>query len=401
MPPKESRPSFRLLLGDCLLTLPTLEANSIDSIVTDPPAGIAFMGKAWDGDKGGRAQWLAWLAAVMRECLRVLKPGGHALVWALPRTSHWTATAIEDAGFEIRDKLYHCFGSGFPKSANVSKMIDKAAVTTDAAKQWEGWGTALKPAIEEWVLARKPLSESTVAANVLKWGTGALNIEACRVKTQDSLKGGAYAKDGSARHDGDENWRYKIGGAGEFKQPQGRWPAQLLHDGSPQVLSLFPETTSGGGDRGNKPERGFGKGMRGDGIARSFEASTGSAARFFQECPPDEEVPEEPSAARLYYTAKASGSDKGNEVKGALPLFAVEEETFTNSHPTVKPLALLRYLMRLITPPGGTVLDCFLGSGSGAVAALQEGFGLVGIEKEEEYLALAQTRLAAALRGAP
>jgi hypothetical protein len=158
----------QVLNGDCLDVLRGLADNSVDSIVTDPPAGIAFMGKEWDRDKGGRDAWIAWMRSVAAECLRVIKPGGHAFVWAIPRTSHWTGMAWEDAGWQPRDKCYHIFGSGFPKSHNLSG-------------EWDGWGTALKPAAEEWWLFRKPLSESTVAANVLKWGTGALNIDGCRV----------------------------------------------------------------------------------------------------------------------------------------------------------------------------------------------------------------------------
>lgn len=211
---------MRLMHGDCLEQLKTLADNSVDSLVTDPPAGIAFMGKEWDKDKGGRKEWVSWMTGVMSEALRVMKPGAHGLVWALPRTSHWTATALEDAGFEVRDVITHLFGSGFPKSLDVSKAIDKAAgaerevvgenpnhrgesqtrnmytkalgqdgsVTapaTDDVKKWQGWGTALKPASEHWILVRKPCSEKTVAANVIKWGTGALNIDASRILSAD------------------------------------------------------------------------------------------------------------------------------------------------------------------------------------------------------------------------
>lgn len=202
-----------IYLGDCLERLKSFETNSLDSLVTDPPAGISFMGKAWDDDKGGRDSWIAWMTEVMSECLRVLKPGAHGLVWALPRTSHWTATALENAGFEVRDVVTHLFGTGFPKSLNIGLAIDKQAgapnrgkavlnikgamterddrdysqkgepyeASTPAAKQWSGWGTALKPASEHWILVRKPLSEKTVAANMLKYGTGGINIDSCRI----------------------------------------------------------------------------------------------------------------------------------------------------------------------------------------------------------------------------
>src|SRR5579885_2104796 len=209
---------YSISKGDSLELLKGLPNNSIDSLVTDPPAGVSFMNKSWDDDKGGRKQWIAWLASILEECYRVMKPGAHGLVWALPRTSHWTATAIEDAGFEIRDRISHIFGTGFPKSLNVSKEIDKklgakrekgtpyvtpegndltthnnwgsgerrqpmvTEPVTDEAKQWDGWGTALKPAMEDWWLIRKPL-EGTVAGNVLKWGTGGLNIETSRIPT--------------------------------------------------------------------------------------------------------------------------------------------------------------------------------------------------------------------------
>lgn len=221
-----------VICGDALAVLKGLPENSVDAIVTDPPAAVSFMGREWDSDKGGRTQWVGWLSQVMREALRCLKPGGHALVWALPRTSHWTALALEDAGFEIRDCVYHLFGSGFPKSLDISKAIDKmadaerevighvdgrgsydgsirtprekftgnvwnngeaggttlapiTAPATPEAQQWQGYGTALKPAVECWWLCRKPLSESSIAANVLRWSTGAINIDACRVGAEN------------------------------------------------------------------------------------------------------------------------------------------------------------------------------------------------------------------------
>lgn len=216
---------MQLIKSDCLFALKTLPENSIDSLITDPPAGISFMGKSWDDNKGGRDQWITWLTEVMVQCMRVMKPGAHGLVWALPRTSHWTATALENAGFEVRDVVTHLFGQGFPKSQNISIQIDKQAgvkgetyidetflkrnptdntdgvfesglkdgaegairfkPATDEAKRYSGWGTALKPASEHWVLVRKPCSGKTVAANVIKYGTGGINIDACRIGPAD------------------------------------------------------------------------------------------------------------------------------------------------------------------------------------------------------------------------
>ena len=255
-----------LIQGDCLEELAKLAPESVDAVVTDPPAGISFMGHDWDGDKGGRDGWVGWLTRVMRECLRVLKPGGHSLVWALPRTSHWTATAVEDAGFEIRDVVTHLFGTGFPKSLDVGKAIDKqlgaerevigpnpngrpnmvrveasvlqprvdaplTAPATPEAKQWQGWGTALKPAGEHWILARKPLV-GTVAANVLQFGTGGINVEGCRTDTQPRLTGtvNPHAISGTGNAYGqdlrtDRQQRY------DANPPSGRWPANVVLSG--------------------------------------------------------------------------------------------------------------------------------------------------------------------------
>ena len=356
-----------ILHGDCLEKLRSLPDSSVDAIVTDPPAGISFMGKDWDSDKGGSKEWIAWMASVMRECLRVMKPGAHGLVWAIPRTSHWTATALEDAGFEIRDVVTHLFGQGFPKSLSIDKAIDKAAgaerevvgqkggryayakqdfrggefhaesdktktaifgaVTapaTDAAKQWAGWGTALKPASEHWILVRKPCSEKNVAANVLKWGTGGINVGGCRVNPGEAVPGGGKSKRGNG-------YNYNEGEAPENAQPhtQGRFPATLILD---------------------------------EEAARMLDEQTGL------------------EVAKFFYCAKVSPSERGEE----------------NKHPTVKPLKLMRYLCRLITPPGGLVLDPFAGSGSTGVAALQEGFRFVGIEQDASYVEIATRRMEAA-----
>jgi hypothetical protein len=193
--------------GSAQRVLPLLPADHFEAMVCDPPAAIAFMGQKWDGDAGGRAQWVAAMAAIFREALRVLKPGGHALVWALPRTAHWTATALEDAGFELRDCVYHLFGQGFPKSLTVSDHLDG-----EPSREWAGFGTALKPAVECWFLARKPLGEGTVAANVLRWGVGALNLDACRVAAPGGSP--AAARRESARRTGNSPSR-----PGEYNRP--------------------------------------------------------------------------------------------------------------------------------------------------------------------------------------
>lgn len=326
-----------LLLGDCLARLKELPDNSVDAVVTDPPYGLSFMGKKWDYDVPATEVWA--------ECLRVLKPGGHLLAFAGTRTQHRMAVRIEDAGFEIRDMIAWVYGSGFPKSHNLQG-------------DWQGWGTALKPALEPITVARKPLI-GTVAENVLAHGTGALNIDGCRVP-------GAL--------EGDPN-RFRKTDGGEFVakfdnapvvRSDGRWPANLIHDGSEEVLARFPEGSF------NKPvERksdnpqntiyGAGLGVGKSGSVRAAFGDTGSAARFF-------------------YCAKASKADRGAE----------------NVHPTVKPTNLMRYLCRLVTPPDGVVLDPFMGSGSTGKAALLEGFQFIGIEREVEYLKIARARIATA-----
>ncbi len=370
-----------LMQGDCLERMKELDDNSVDSIITDPPYGLSFMGKKWDYDVPSVEIWA--------ESLRVLKPGGHLLAFAGTRTQHRMAVNIEDAGFEIRDMIAWVYGSGFPKSMNVSKAIDKAAgvtrnvvgrskgagshsdrclsdgtlnsvldVTspaTEAAKQWDGWGTALKPALEPITVARKPF-KGTVAANVLENGTGAINIDGCRVATEDNLNGGAYSNGGK---DLSKATSYATGvNAGEFVQPSGRWPANLIHDGSDEVVELFPIVKGGTAVRRNSGGNTFGSGRPKPKMSDMGYGDTGSAARFF-------------------YCAKTSKKDRGAD----------------NKHPTVKPTDLMRYLCRLVTPPNGIVLDPFMGSGSTGKAAMLEGFRFVGIELDEGYFKIAQDRI--------
>lgn len=338
-----------IINGDCLEELKKIPENSIDSLITDPPAGISFMGKEWDGDRGGREHWIAWMTEVMKECHRVLKPGAHGLVWAIPRTSHWTATALENAGFEVRDVVTHIFGTGFPKSLNIG----------------EGRGTALKPASEHWILVRKPIEEKTVAANVLKYGTGGLNIDGSRIP-------GVIGPDRSLgkprRTDND-----KYGKSNPIINPQsplGRFPANLVLSCSPYctedqhdiecVIKELDEQSgilkTHGGGIGEYKGKGFFAGGRVS--VNNQPKDSGGASRFF-------------------YCAKASKSDKGSD----------------NSHPTVKSTKLMEYLIKLITPPGGTVLDPFMGSGSTGVASKKLGFNFVGIEKNEAYFEISQKRV--------
>ena len=458
-----------LHLGDCLEVMRAMPDCSVDAVVTDPPYGLAFMGKRWDYDVPSVEIWA--------ECLRVLKPGGHLLAFAGTRTQHRMAVRIEDAGFEIRDMIAWVYGSGFPKSLDVSKAIDKmdaseeqmqrryrftewvratgatsrqideatgtnmgghyttaasqpaimtrehleqcrhllgdvpewvereadirsvesrnmaerevvgvqknamsgwdmdggtrfadrniTAPATPAAQQWAGWGTALKPALEPITMARKPLT-GTVAANVLEYGTGALNVDGCRVAHNEDCRMMAPSQ---ANIDNPSE-KHRQAGRREAVlelKPGGRWPANLIHDGSDEVAGLFPETVGKIGMVGNTGgnNRIYGKlGRQED--RQPGTTDTGSAARFF-------------------YTAKASKADRGEG----------------NTHPTVKPLDLMAYLCRLVTPPGGVVLDPFMGSGTTIKAAIGEGFHAIGIERDPAYFAMVQQRMDGAQLGLP
>lgn len=361
--------SFALFHGNCLGVLRHLPDNSVDAIVTDPPYGLKFMGKKWDYDVPPVEIW--------EECLRVLKPGGYLLSFAGTKTHHRMAVNIEDAGFEIRDMVAWLYGSGFPKSMNVGKAIDKAAgkkrevigqredilkkqaadlrrgerkivdsfnagapernngfktvsadVTAPAtpeAEEWEGWGTALKPAMEPITVARKPLA-GTVVKNVLEHGTGAINIDDCRVGNSKNVPASVSKRTQSTCYG--EFAATETQGVGGHDANTGRWPANVIHDGSDEVVEQFPNTKDG-------------------------------------------------SADRFFYCAKASKKDRGED----------------NKHPTVKPTDLMRYLCRLVTPPGGIVLDPFMGSGSTGKAAFKEGFFFIGIEMEKESYDTALSRL--------
>jgi site-specific DNA-methyltransferase (adenine-specific) len=397
-----------LLKGDCRQQLATLPDNSVHAIVTDPPYELGFMGKTWD------STGIAYNPEVWQQCLRVLKPGGHLLAFGGSRTYHRLACAIEDAGFEIRDQIMWVYGSGFPKSLNVSKAIDKGAgaerkiissiyrgdragtsagimgvpvprtdvvtaPSTDAAKQWDGWGTALKPAHEPIVLARKPL-DGTVANNVLTHGVGALNIDATRVGnetvTTTNGKGFAGSFEGGINNNGGT-------------QHVGRWPANFIHDGSDEVLELFPDSKAG------KP-----RSDRGTGGIWSRSSGVPCGAQYG----------DDGSAARFFYCAKASRSERNTGLDHLQPQRHSDRPSDdlpggdnprnrtntpqTNFHPTVKPLALIHYLIELVTPSGGTILDPFLGSGTTAVAATQLGHPWIGCELTEDYWPIIEARVA-------
>ena len=455
-----------LINGDSLDILKKFPDNSFDSMVTDPPAGISFMGKKWDKDKGGREQWIAWLESIMTEAFRTLKPGAHILVWAIPRTSHWTATAIENAEFEIRDVVTHIFGSGFPKSQNISKAIDKQqgakrtevigtrhrnvkpfddkngwnqndtkgdhqymAPASDDAKQWDGWGSALKPASEHWILARKPLSEKTIAANVLEHGTGGINIDASRISldlNKEPNTGDMYYLKKGKEYPNQGKSSSKIMGAKsdrvDITMKQGRFPANLIlshkpgckqvgtkegkgytinrftdgakpfgdgaghpyevEDQGPETIAIWEceddcaikqldEQSINGGmhSAGNKRKSGESK-QSGEGGLLGVGNHEGNGVRFG----------DNGGASRFFYCAKASKREK------------TLNKAIINKHPTVKSLKLMKYLINLVTPPGGVVLDPFMGSGTTGQAALEGNFGFVGVELEEASFEIGKAR---------
>lgn len=381
----------RIFLGDCRDVLPTMEPDSIDAIITDPPYGLSFMGKNWDHGVPGAHFWA--------EALRVAKPGAHLLAFGGTRTYHRLTCAIEDAGWEIRDCLMWVYGSGFPKSKNLDG-------------DWDGWGTALKPAWEPIILARKPLT-GTVAANVQQHGTGALNIDGSRIPgaKPDTTRGasGTRAMAGAKQAQG------RI-----LDDGRGRWPANLIHDGSDEVLAAFPEAPGQLADASSssssrKTQNTYGAMKRGN--EASADSENDGTVGFKMK--PGARRADAGSAARFFYCAKASKNDRddgcesldnailarscqaqaeaarGNVVEmeaGAYNKARVRK----NNHPTVKPTELMRYLCRLVTPPGGTVLDAFMGSGSTGKAAVLEGFLFVGIERDAEYIDIARARISAA-----
>lgn len=430
---------YDLYLGDSLEILKTLPSQSVDSLITDPPAGIGLHGLEWDTDRGGKLEWISWMTSIMSECHRVMKPGSHGLVWALPRTSHWTASALENAGFHVKDIITHVFGSGFPKNIAIDKAIDRVKYTdtdllfkatswirnrrnelgltnkdldtiagvrggachwtaqppngqpniptlerwerlesilgeppewlkalikpsykisenwqskkvvnqhtvesTDKeSKKWEGWGTALKPASEHWILIQKPISEHNIAANVLKHGTGGINVDASRISVRKKIPSTSNLnfKHGNSLWDTSERSRSSV----YHQHPQGRFPSNFLitksdSDNCPAVL-----------------------------LNDQSDQET-SVAEYFKNFKPEVE---------FFYCKRPNKNERGLE----------------NLHPTVKPLRLMRYFCKMVTPPKGIILDPFLGSGTTGVAALFEKFQFIGIERDEEYHLIAEKRL--------
>ena len=359
-PPRDGPPEWGVIAGNCMEVMAAMDRNTVDAVVTDPPYELGFMGKDWDRSD------ISFNPELWKLALRVLKPGGHLLAFGGSRTFHRIAAAIEDAGFEIRDVVMWLYGSGFPKSMDVSKAIDKAAgaerevvgpstrhagqsyqwagenrhpthsedkaaqtaPATDDAKKWEGWGTALKPAYEPIVVARKPLTEKTVAANVLEYGTGALNIDGTRIGTSKDVPASPSRTKGNVLMGSvDGTLRNETGQEDGHNPNVGRWPANVVMDEEAGEM-------------------------------------LGDTSRFF-------------------YKAKTSKAERN----AGLP------EGEINKHPTVKPVELMRWLCRLVTPPGGIVLDPFTGSGSTGIAAVLEGFDFIGIELQPEYVDLAKRRI--------
>jgi site-specific DNA-methyltransferase (adenine-specific) len=335
--------SVRVLAGDCREVMAALPAESMAACVTDPPYGLEFMGREWDRGVPGAAFWLA--------VRRLLKPGAHLIAFGGTRTWHRLAAAIEDADFELRDTLVWLYSSGFPKGRNVARDIGQAAGAA-AAAPWEGWSTGLKPAFEPIILARKPF-KGPVAANVQRCGAGALNVAGCRVPVTE-----------------DTGSRHALGSA-----TAGRWPPNLVHDGSAEVLEAFARFGELASDRmlptyttaGRKV---YGQNVQGGYVTGETYGDAGTAARFFPALPLGE------LDVRFHYSGKAGRADR-----------------LGSRHLTIKPVALLRWLVRLVTPPGGAVLDPFAGSGTTAAAAILEGRDAVVVELEPAHVADIEARL--------
>jgi len=469
---------MRLHNGDCLNVLKMMIEDEVfvDSIVTDPPYELGFMGRSWD------STGIAFQKETWELCFKVLKPGGHLLAFSGSRTYHRMAVAIEDAGFEIRDQVMWLYGSGFPKSMNVGKALDKklgneriktgekkthsnkgikqseqrTAIgagafgqevdedVTVGTTEWEGWGTALKPAHEPLVLARKPLSEKSVVDNVLKHRTGGINIDECRVEYADENDRSGWHKTGGGGKGYQDSDTFKIRKITpeEIKErtKDGRFPANVIHDGSDVVKDIFPKTGTKGKakypdtnpdfrDQGRQSKENMGIDKLSFGQTENVKRKTvnrqprkddkvwtnnNSGMKSLQYTI---EYEDSGDASRYFYCAKTSKAERNqglnnfpiknkkggggtsnnvwyeDDVNSASGKFGSEKAPSKNVHPTVKPIKLMKYLCRLITPKGGTVLDPFMGSGSTGMAAKEENFDFVGIEKEEEYFNIASARI--------
>ena len=425
-----------LYLGDCLEVMAKLKRERYDSVCCDPPYGIAFLGLKWDLFKDkkelrGNKAFQAWTEDWASQALRVLKPGAHLLSFCGTRTYHRMASGIEDAGFEVRDQMAWMYGSGFPKGLDVGKMIGKVergvpqgtadpdgpnhgkwaerkaikhvgpsgifkrehdvngfnkkglskedprlAKMSELALSYLDWNTALKPAWEPVCLARKPL-EGTVVDNVLKYGTGAMNIGACRVEHvtvgDGNLALNPHLRKGISGGNGGSIIRKEDSRRVVIPDAAGRWPANVVHDGSPEVMAAFnafghKKSGTGAVRRSETHSFSIGKESRAVGTEMISYGDKGSAARFF-------------------YCAKVSRKERSFGLPTDRP----------NKHPTVKPVALCRWLLRLATPTGGRVLDPFMGSGSMGIAALREGFKYIGIEQDPVHFETACARLQAEL----
>jgi site-specific DNA-methyltransferase (adenine-specific) len=475
-----------LRLGDCLEVLKTIPDNSVDSIITDPPYGIGFMGKAWDtfvptnvanaveqseisyektkddkqdnpnlkgrknapiGSKStfagtydlttkGKNEYQEWCYEWGKECLRVLKPGGHLLASNSPRMYHRMTIGLEDAGFEIRDQIMWVYGSGFPKSHNIGKAIDKiqgndrevvgvqklqgTAATlkgkanrenwhdqgeggtftpevniTKGNSEWEGWGTALKPAHEPIVMARKPLSEKSIAENVLKHGTGGINIDGSRIEfedTQNAATNPKFRKENNYKmpEPGQEsNGAVSFTSSKNEYDTSGRFPANIIFD--EEAGQLLDEQSGISKSGKNKLEKGTG-GIwnKGTNLPIGPEyGDKGGASRFFY-CPKAAKKDRNEGLDHLEEKV-IEGRDEGQDERNVA--FKIRNKPRANVHPTVKPTDLMRYLINLITPPNGTILDPFMGSGSTGKAAVRCGVNFIGIEKEQEYMDIASARI--------
>ena len=411
---------FQIECGDSAEVLKKFGDCTMDSMVTDPPAGIKLMNLNWDDDKGGRDQWIAWIQRIFEECHRVLKPGAHGFVWALPRTSHWTATALESSGFLIKDVVTHVFGSGFPKSAAVDKLVarskytnteeifrvtswirqrrdelglsnrdlDRAAgviggachwtaippngqphiptaerwmglenilgpapewmrtlirparerSTISEVSEWTGWGTSLKPASEHWLLVQKPISEHNLAANILKWGTGAINIDVSRISVRRSIP---------------STTNLPFAGNGFLWDKTKRSRTSIYQQHS---LGRFPSNFCLTRDEDSSCP-----------VTQLNNQAEGDVSEYFKVFSPEP----------FHYFKKANCSERNHG----------------NTHPTIKPIKLMRYFCQMVTPPSGAVLDPFMGSGTTGVAALSSGFRFSGIEKDESYFEISKSRL--------